>query len=56
MEEDRETFKSIAPRTMDWEELLEERRREVESGDGRRDDMTGVSAVECLEIREIPGR
>lgn len=56
MEEDRETFRFMLPRTMDWEELLEERRREVDRGDGRRDGTIGVSVVASLAIRERPER
>lgn len=56
MEEGRETFKFMLPRTMDWEELLEERRREVDTVDGKCDWMIGVSVVEFQGMRERPGR
>jgi len=50
-EEVRETFRLMLPRTIDWEELLEERRREVDRVDGRRDGIVGVSVVASLGIR-----
>ena len=55
MEEVRETFRLMLPRTIDWEALLEERRREVDRVDGRRDGMVGVSVVASLGTRERPG-
>lgn len=54
--EERETFKLMFPRTIDCEEPLEERRREVDRAGGRRDGMVGVSVVISLVIRERPER
>lgn len=56
MEDNRETFRFMLPRTVDWEEPLEERRREVDRVDGRPDCIVGVSVVESLGIRERPER
>lgn len=50
MDEERETFRFMLPRTMDWEEPLEGRRIEIDNGDVRRDGMPGVSVTESLRI------
>ena len=42
----------MLPRTIDWEEPREGRRREVDRVDGRRDCMVCVSVVDSLGIRE----
>lgn len=56
MEEERETLRLMLPRTTDWEEPLEERRREVDRVDGSCDGIVGVSVVASLGIRERPER